>query len=78
MFEGRRPAVDQLLIDDGRLEVLERPDDFVPPDMATSQAKHWEPDTAPLHGFVERILEAMHMRGSPERSGRNGGRPRDP
>jgi len=66
MFQGRRPAVDQLLIDDGRLEVIERPDDFIPPDNPPGGPRLWEPNLAPLLGFVRRVLEALDTSESPE------------
>jgi predicted glycosyltransferase len=78
MFEGRRPAVDQLLIDAGRMEVLERPHDFIPPDTPRSSLKHWEPKMAALNGFVDRIVEGMQMSGAAQHSGGNLSRQREP
>jgi len=59
IFKGRRPAVDQVLIDDGKLRVLDHPEDLDPAAIEVRDAREWEPDPKAVPRFVDCVLEAM-------------------
>lgn len=59
IFKGRRPAVDQVLIDDGKLRVLDHPEDLDPSAVEVRRARDWEPDDKAVPRFVDCVLAAV-------------------
>lgn len=66
IFQGRRPAVDQRLIDEGKLRVLDHPEELDPGAIEAGGHRTWEPDTKAVPRFVDCVLEASE-RTSPKK-----------
>lgn len=58
IFKGRRPAVDQMLIDQGRLHVMDHPEELDLTTIAVHRARSWEPEPKAVARFVDCVLTA--------------------